>query len=105
MSQSAHHAAGRLGPDEIVNLAELFDRMLVLEPAEVAQRPYSAAEQDQAERLRSSALVGTAAQVADKLRALSDAMQVEELVLITWTHDPVARRRSYEWLAAQFPAG
>lgn len=74
-------------------------------PAEVAQRPYNAAEQDQAERLRSSALVGTAAQVADKLRALSQALQVEELVLITWTHDPVARRRSYELLAAQFPAG
>jgi luciferase family oxidoreductase group 1 len=74
-------------------------------PAEVAQKPYSAVEQAEAERLRSSALVGTAAQVAAKLRALSDALQVEELVVITWTHDPVARRRSYELLAAQFPAG
>jgi luciferase family oxidoreductase group 1 len=74
-------------------------------PAEVAERPYSAAGQDQVVRLRSSALVGTAAQVADKLRALSEALQVEELVVITWTHDPVARRRSYELLAAQFTAG
>jgi len=71
-------------------------------PAEVAQRPYGAAEQGDAERLRSTALVGTAAQVAGKLRALSEALQVEELVVITWAHDPVARRRSYELLAQEF---
>lgn len=71
-------------------------------PAEVAQRLYSAAEQAEAERLRSSALVGTAAQVSAKLRALSEALQVEELVVITWAHDPLARRRSYELLAQEF---
>ena len=79
-------------------------------PAEVAQRPYSAAEQAEAERLRRTALVGNAGQVAGKLRALSDSLQVEELVVITWTHDQVARRRSYELLAQAFgstppPAG
>ncbi|MDI1274268.1 LLM class flavin-dependent oxidoreductase [Polaromonas sp.] len=73
-------------------------------PSEVARRPYSAAEQAEADRLRRTALVGSAGQVAGKLHALSDALQVEELVVITWTHDPVARRRSYELLAAQFPA-
>ena len=41
-------------------------------------------------------------QVADKLRALSDRLEVEELVVITWTHDPEARRRSYELLAHEF---
>lgn len=71
-------------------------------PDEVAQRPYSAAEQGEAGRLRSSALVGSAAQVAGKLRALSKALQVEELVVITWAHDPAARRRSYELLAQEF---
>lgn len=68
-------------------------------PVEVAQRPYSAADQAAADRLRRTALVGSAKQVADKLSALSDALNVEELVVITWTHDPVARRRSYELLA------
>jgi luciferase family oxidoreductase group 1 len=71
-------------------------------PAEVAQRPYSPAEQMQAEQLRRSALVGSASQVAEKLRALAAALDVEELVLITWAHDPAARRRSYELLAAEF---
>lgn len=77
-------------------------------PDEVALRPYSAAELAEAARLRSTALVGTATQVAGKLRALSETLQVEELVVITWTHDPAARRRSYELLAQEFcsaPAG
>lgn len=73
-------------------------------PAELALRPYTPAEQMQAEQLRRGALVGSGPQVADKLRALSKALDVEELVLITWAHDPAVRRRSYELLAAQFRA-
>lgn len=73
-------------------------------PAEVSLRPYSPAEQMQADQLRRTALVGSGLQVAEKLRALSAALDVEELVVITWTHDPAARRRSYELLAAQFCA-
>ncbi len=73
-------------------------------PPELALRPYSPAEQVQADQLRRSALVGSAAQVAEKLRALSAALEVEELVIITWAHDPAVRRRSYELLAAQFRA-
>lgn len=71
-------------------------------PAEVALRPYSAAEQAQATQLRHTALVGSGPQVADKLRALADGLEVQELVVITWTHDPLARRRSYELLAREF---
>ena len=71
-------------------------------PAEVRQRPYTAAEEGEAARLRSSALVGSGAQVADKLRALADTHEVDELVVITWAHEPAARRRSYELLAKEF---
>jgi len=74
----------------------------LLSPAEVALRPYSAAEQLEADKLRSTALVGGGPQVADKLRALATALQVDELVLITWTHDPAVRQRSYELLAREF---
>lgn len=73
-------------------------------PDEVAQRPYSAAEQGEAQRLKSTALVGSGPQVAAKLRALSDRLQVEDMVVITWTHDPQARRRSYELLARELCA-
>ncbi|SFC49036.1 luciferase family oxidoreductase, group 1 [Polaromonas sp. OV174] len=73
----------------------------LLSPAEVAQRPYDVAEQAQAEQLRRTALVGSGAQVADKLSQLADSLQVDELAVITWTHDAAARRRSYELLAGQ----
>ncbi|HEY3046430.1 MAG TPA: LLM class flavin-dependent oxidoreductase [Polaromonas sp.] len=74
----------------------------LLSPAEVALRPYSAAEQAEADQLRSTALVGSGPQVAGKLRALAETLQLEELVVITWTHDPAARQRSYELLAREF---
>jgi hypothetical protein len=40
--------------------------------------------------------------VKDKLEALAQRLQVDELVLITWTWDPAAQRRSYELLADAF---
>ena len=71
-------------------------------PEEVATRPYTAAEQVQVDQLRANALVGNGPQVAAKLRALAKSLEVDELVVITWTHDPAAQRRSYELLAEQF---
>jgi luciferase family oxidoreductase group 1 len=71
-------------------------------PEEVALRPYTPVEQGEVDRLRANALVGSAPQVAAKLRALADTLAVEELVVITWAHDPAARRRSYELLAREF---
>jgi luciferase family oxidoreductase group 1 len=71
-------------------------------PEELALRPYSAAEQVEVDKLKSTALVGSGSQVATRLRALADRMDVDELVVITWVHDAAARRRSYELLAAEF---
>jgi luciferase family oxidoreductase group 1 len=71
-------------------------------PPEDAERPYNGAEQAYRRRLREQALVGSAAQVAQRLRALAAELQVPELVIITWTWDPAAQRRSYELLAQAF---
>ena len=73
----------------------------LLPPAEAA-RDYSPAEQLALQRLRASALIGSAATVAVKLRQLAARLQVDELVVITWTHDPAAQMRSYELLAQEF---
>ena len=73
----------------------------LLSPAEVALRPYSEAEQPELAQLRQTALVGSGPQVAARLRSLADTLEVEELAVITWTHDPAARRRSYELLARE----
>ena len=66
---------------------------------EEAARPYAPAEQAYRERLRAQAMVGTGEQVAQRLQSLADELGLQELVVITWTWDPAAQRRSYELLA------
>ena len=63
---------------------------------------YSAAEQARMQRLRESALVGTAEQVSGKLRQLADSFDLAELVVVTWTFDAAVRIKSYELLAQQW---
>jgi len=70
----------------------------LLSPEE-ATRDQSPAEQFALSRLRESALIGSAATVGHKLRQLATRLLVDELVLITWTHDPAAQFQSYELLA------
>lgn len=79
--------SGRLGP---------------LLPPQQAERPWSAAEQAQLAQLRQHALVGSAGEVGARLRALASRLALDEIVVITWAHDPAARRRSYQLLAAEF---
>ena len=71
-------------------------------PPEQAVRDYNASEQVALAELRAGALVGSASQVADKLRKLADRLQLDEVVIITWTHDAAAQARSYELLAQEF---
>lgn len=83
-------ATGRLGP---------------LLPPEQAERAYTPSEQHEASVLRQKAIVGSAAQVRDRLLALAEKLQVDEVVIVTWTWDPAAQRRSYELLADAFAPG
>lgn len=71
-------------------------------PPEQAVRDYNASEQVALAELRAGALVGSASQVADKLRKLAHRFQLDEVVIITWTHDAAAQARSYELLAQEF---
>ena len=71
-------------------------------PPEEAPRPYSDAEESYRREVRAKAMVGTRAQVGERLRALAAELEIEELVVITWTWDPAAQRRSYELLAQEF---
>lgn len=78
---------GRLGP---------------LLPPDDAPRAWSPAEQVALDKLRANAIVGSAATVGSRLRQLARRLDVEEVVLITWTHDAQAQRRSFELLAREF---
>ena len=77
-------------------------RLPLESPEQAAAYPYSDAEHAMIEKLRAKALVGDAGQVADKLNALARALELDEIVINTWTFDAGARRHSYELLAKAF---
>ena len=68
-------------------------------PDYAASRPYTADERAVIEALRRKAIVGTGEAVAERLHELALAFELEELVVVTWTHDFAARKRSYELIA------
>jgi luciferase family oxidoreductase group 1 len=75
---------------------------LPLMPPEEADRPYSPAELATAEKLHRKAIVGATAQVTARLKELAKSLDLDELVVVTWTYDPAPRHRSYELLAQAF---
>ncbi|MDA0997353.1 MAG: LLM class flavin-dependent oxidoreductase [Proteobacteria bacterium] len=72
-------------------------------PPEIADDfPYSDAERARIAELRGNALIGSAATLGAKLRDLAAALGIDEIVVLSWTHDQRDHRRSYELLAAEF---
>lgn len=76
----------------------------LLSPDQVAARGFTTEEMATVEPMRRKAFVGSARQVADKLRALADELELDELVINTWSHDPAVRRHSYALIAREFGA-
>jgi luciferase family oxidoreductase group 1 len=76
-------------------------RLPLVPPAE-AERPYTSTETVTAEKLRRKAIVGTAEQVAERLKDLARNLELDELVVVTWTYDLAPRHRSYELLSQTF---
>jgi len=58
--------------------------------------------QPQDAAIRPDALAGTAAQVAHQLSALAARLELDELVVCSWAHDPSVQSRSFELLAEVF---
>ncbi|MCW3476795.1 LLM class flavin-dependent oxidoreductase [Limobrevibacterium gyesilva] len=71
-------------------------------PEEAASFDYTDSDLARLERIRARAIHGTPDVVAARLRALSEALGVQEAAVLTTVHDPAARRRSYALLAAEF---
>jgi alkanesulfonate monooxygenase SsuD/methylene tetrahydromethanopterin reductase-like flavin-dependent oxidoreductase (luciferase family) len=55
-----------------------------------------------AQKLRRKAIVGSKEQVSERLKELAKSLELDELVVVTWTYDPAPRHRSYELLAEAF---
>ena len=64
--------------------------------------PYSDAERDYIDYMKSRSIHGTPAACRERLEQLARDYGVDEFVVLTITHDPAARVRSYELLAEAF---
>lgn len=71
-------------------------------PEFAAAQTYTAAEQARIHALREDAFVGTPDKVGEQLRNLAQQLGLEELAILTWTHDLAARKHSYDLLAREF---
>ena len=69
---------------------------------EAERYPYSPREQAIVQHARQRTIAGSAGQVRARLLALASEYDVDEVVVVTITHDPKARLRSYELLAQAF---
>ncbi|MCF8532908.1 MAG: LLM class flavin-dependent oxidoreductase [Reyranella sp.] len=77
--------------------------LLPLEAPDVAAaQPLSVHEQARMEQFRKDSFVGTGPEVAGRIRDLAAEVGVEEMAVVTWTHDEEVRRESYTQLARAF---
>ena len=67
--------------------------------AEALDYPYSPGELQTLHENRKKRAVGTPEQVKEKLLAVAEQFQADEIMLVTITHDVEARRHSYQLLA------
>ena len=77
-------------------------RQPLTSPEEAAARALTPDEQAFSQKLLRQAIVGTAQQVKARLDELAKRLDLDELVIVTWTYDPAPRHRSYELLAQAF---
>jgi luciferase family oxidoreductase group 1 len=71
-------------------------------PEEAAAYPFSPADQARIAQLRANALIGSGAQVAERISALAARLALDHIVVNTWAHDPQVRQDSYTLLAQAF---
>jgi luciferase family oxidoreductase group 1 len=70
-------------------------------PTEVASRTLTATEEARVEQLRRTTVHGSADVTAARLRCLAQEFAVDEIAIVTMTHDPADRLLSYRLIAAE----
>jgi luciferase family oxidoreductase group 1 len=74
-------------------------RKPLITPEEADAFAYTGEERATIDKLRQRAIVGTGEQVAARLREIVERLQLDEVVVVTWTYDFAPRVRSYELIA------
>ena len=83
-------------------LRDIGIREALVSPEEAAAYAYNAAQLASIQSMRRKTVVGTGEQVRAGLTALANQLELDELVVVTWTYDAAHRHRSYELLAEAF---
>jgi alkanesulfonate monooxygenase SsuD/methylene tetrahydromethanopterin reductase-like flavin-dependent oxidoreductase (luciferase family) len=87
----ARRAVGQYGP--------------LASPEEAAAYPYTPIDRQRIEQNRRRLIVGSPAQVRERIAALVQSTQADEVMITTMVFDHAARKRSYELLAKEFSLG
>ncbi len=97
-------SATRLAQSRDLFVVRLYTGRMAPYPAveEVEAYAFTPHEAAIVRHVRGRTVVGTPEQVRERLLALAGAYAADELVVVTITHDPKARLRSYELLAEVF---
>lgn len=78
---------------------EQGDLRAIEAPATIKDFAYSDIEKARIAELRANAIIGTGASVYGQLCDLANGYGIDEVVVLTWTHDQQDRRNSYRLLA------
>jgi alkanesulfonate monooxygenase SsuD/methylene tetrahydromethanopterin reductase-like flavin-dependent oxidoreductase (luciferase family) len=99
-----HAEAERLARSRDLFIVRLYTGRPGVYPSvdEAERYPYSPRELAIVHHARQRTVAGTPETVRARLRTLAREYGVDELVVVTITHDPKARLRSYELLAEAF---
>ena len=81
------------------------ERGPLLSPEDAAARTLTDLEEAKLAQSRSATVVGGPERVHAELTSLTESYGVDELMVVTVCHDPIARLRSYELLAESFGLG
>jgi luciferase family oxidoreductase group 1 len=71
----------------------------LVSPEEASRAFLAPHEKEKMERFRKDSFVGTAPEVMARIIELKDRVGVDEMAVVTWTHDEDVRRQSYTLLA------
>jgi luciferase family oxidoreductase group 1 len=73
--------------------------LVPLDAPDVAAKALQAYDEGRVERFRKDSFVGTGPEVAGRIEELKNQVGVDEMAVVTWTHDEDVRRASYTHLA------
>ena len=74
----------------------------LLAPDEAAKVELTLHEQAKFDQFRKDSFVGTGPEVAQRITELKERVGVDEMAVVTWTHDEEVRRQSYTLLAEAY---